>query len=194
MNDLFRKLVVCGIMTFFCQSYGTNPFLETNADKVVDFAKKIKNGEIEKQEMLNPFEELDVSLSSSSSSSSVLNEELIVRNLELAAYYVPNRMTDFQSKYSSAIIKIANKAVSGGEGVNYKILDLLFRSQFQENKSTGNFQLKSDVRTEIIETMIERFEALVNGDKRAAKSMEDKFYGILSKDSRFAIYCCGRDN
>lgn len=110
----------------------------------------------------------------------------IIKNLSIAAYYVPTERTDFQSIYNQTLLHIA-KFISTEGNPNFKILYALYKSQVKDDES----KFKETACSEIIENMIGRFDSLVNGDVSSATHLKENFYKLLKEDSRFSIYYIG---
>jgi hypothetical protein len=107
----------------------------------------------------------------------------VIKNISLAAYYVPIERTDFQLICNETLSHAA-KSITAEGSINFKILYALYKSQIEENGSA----FKGTARSEIVGNMLGRFDSLVNGDKTAAEKMKSTFDTLLKKDHRFSVY------
>lgn len=154
-------------------------FLNAKADDCKQFGEQVKTGAVDGDAMIAP-------LSAVKNMSTISNGDAvtIIRNLSIAAYYVPTERTDFQSLCGEALLHAAKYITTpNGGSPNFKILYALYVSQVDSLAKFNN-----DVRVDIIENMIGRFDSLVNGDVKLASDMRSTFYGLLKKSSAFSLY------
>ena len=86
------------------------------------------------------------------------------------------------------MVTLANQSVKSAGTSAFKILYLLYKSQFDEKTS-----LRPDTRREVIESMIGRFNALVNNNRVLAKELRKSFSDAIKKDSSFSLYCFSQE-
>ena len=150
-----------------------NPLL--NPESAIQLGKKFTSGAVE-----------DTSIISNAVDKIIKKNNLpfseLMRNLDLLYYYSPQN-PEIEAACNLAMIKVANKVPMDGK-VSYKIIALLFESQINAETST----LNENAKQEVIEDMIGRFNALVNGDKNLAQPLREKFSQALSKDKVYSLY------
>jgi hypothetical protein len=179
-----------GVLTYMCIFLGgclgmNNPLLGDDS-AAIKFGQEISNGTIEENAIFTPFQNLNIA-----ELQSLQQKIFVMKNLALASYYVPVERTDFQGICSPKMVELAN-TIEVDATVNLKIILLLFYSQVElkgEYDPKNAVSFKKEARKEIIESMIGRFAALVNGDAQKAVEMKNKFYELMKSDSRFACYC-----
>lgn len=150
-----------------------NPLL--SPESAIQLGKAFTSGEVE-----------DTTIISTAVDNIIKNSSLspaeLMKNLDLLYYYSP-QIPEIQTSCNSAMIEVANKVDMPGKS-SYKIIALLFESQVNAETST----LNRNAQQEVIEDMIGKFNALVNGDKELAQPLREKFSQALSKDPVYSIY------
>jgi hypothetical protein len=153
-------------------------FIASSEEICRSYGLQVKDGKLDGTDMNKPLEAIK-----GKSDFSEKEAVTVIKNISLAAYYVPIERTDFQSICSEALLYAA-KSIAAEGSLNFKILYALYRSQIEENESA----FKETARSEIIGNMLGRFNSLVNGDIDAAGKMKSTFKALLKKDSRFSVY------
>ncbi|ORX80527.1 hypothetical protein BCR32DRAFT_327684 [Anaeromyces robustus] len=153
-------------------------FTTSNEDLCKQYGIYVKTGELNGSCMTGPLEEIK-----NKNNFSFEEAVIVIKNITLAAYYVPIERTDFQFVYSKALLHAAS-FIDGNGSLNFKILYALFKSQVEIDETS----FKKTARSEIIGNMLGRFNSLVNEDIIEAEHMKSVFTSLLKKDARFSIY------
>lgn len=164
--------LIGGVMSGNCSaSMGSNPLL--TAESAEQLGKDYAAGTVEDASMITKYFQGVLKR---------LRTEELMRNLDILYYYSPS-IPEVQIACNQVMVTLANH-LEKSEGTSaYKILYLLYQSQFDERS-----ELKPNARREVIESMIERFNALVNGDRELSKTMRQSFANALKKDPSFSLY------
>lgn len=181
VGDIFMKHVLYIFSLVFCMNLvnamGFN-FATSTEEACIQFGIHVKSGEIAEYEMIKPLAAIK-KMEDFSQDQAIA----VIKNISLAAYYVPTERTDFQLVYSEALLHAAR--VLNIEGtINLKILYALYKSQVKTDETS----FETTARSEIIGDMLGRFSSLVNGDIAKAEHMKSVFTALLKKDSRFSVY------
>jgi hypothetical protein len=153
-------------------------FATSSEEICKQFGMRVKSGELAEHHMTAPLEAVK------SKEDFTTNDAVtVIKNISLAAYYVPTERTDFQSVCGEALLHAASFIPTEGSP-NFKILLALYRSQIKPDETS----FETTARSEIIGNMLGRFDSLVNGDASKAEHMKSVFAALLKKDSRFSVY------
>ena len=153
-------------------------FRTSTEEECKQYGIQVKNGDVAESGMIAPLAAVK------ESSTFTENDAItVIKNLSLAAYYVPTERTDFQTVCGDVLLYVAG-FIQGDGSPNFKILYALYKTQVKEDETMFN----KTARSEIIGSMLGRFASLVNGDVAKAKHMKSVFVELLKKDSRFSVY------
>lgn len=153
-------------------------FVTSTGEACKRYGMQVKSGEVSEGSMITPL--AAVKRRSTFTESDAITA---IKNLSLAAYYVPTERTDFQAICGEALLYVAS-FIKGDGSPNFKILCALYKSQVNESEAAFN----ETARSEIIGSMLGRFESLVNGDVDKAAHMKSVFVELLRRDRRFSVY------
>lgn len=176
MLGKFSKLalgvtLIGGIMEGNC-SMPQNSLLTSSS--AAQFGKDYTSGKVEDASLILKFTEEILK-------KGTISAQELMKNLDIFYYYSPS-IPDVQIACNQAMVGLANEIGKSLGGTSaYKIVYILYQSLFDEEQ-------KFVPNKEIIENLIGRFNALVNGDKKLAASLRKDFAKVLSEDPDFSIY------
>jgi len=111
----------------------------------------------------------------------------MIKNIDLSMYYIPFERTDYQARSGETQLHLARFLKTKG-GLNYNLTIALFLDQIlieSNDTSKKYYSFQKTTRRELIEKLVDRFEALAGKDKILASEWRNEFDNLLKSDKRF---------
>jgi len=156
-------------------------FLIDNAEKLLDFGKKIAKGKIEISEMIEILNEVQKYKYTEKEAI------IVITNLTLAQYYVNYKLTTFHY-YCGKSLLYAAQFINTEGSLNYKIIYALYKSQFDEKTQI----IKKNAKSEVINVMINKFSTLDEKDTVLAGKIEKVIIKAFRKDTNSEFFVFSR--
>lgn len=168
---LIGTFLIGGSMNGSC-SQTQNSLLTSNS--AAQFGKDYTSGKVEDANLILKFTKEILE-------KGTISAQELMKNLDIFYYYSPS-IPEVQIACNQTMVDLANEIGKGLKGTSaYKIVYILYQSLFDTSH-------RFNPNKETIESLIGRFNALVNGDRKLAYPLRKEFAKVLSEDPDFSIY------